>query len=95
LHGKVAMWWDQLKQVEHINERRITLKKLMRYLYKKYLSKHFYDKNMQELFEIRLGNMTMVEYENNFLGLSKYVGFIKNEKVKMHRVLSGLPFFCK
>jgi hypothetical protein len=24
LHGKVAMWWDQLKQVEHINENRIT-----------------------------------------------------------------------
>ena len=20
LHGKVAMWWDQLKQLEHINE---------------------------------------------------------------------------
>jgi hypothetical protein len=26
LHGKVAMWWDQLKQVEHINESRITWK---------------------------------------------------------------------
>ena len=26
LHGKVAMWWDQLKQVEHINENRITWK---------------------------------------------------------------------
>jgi hypothetical protein len=22
LHGKVVMWWDQLKQVEHINENR-------------------------------------------------------------------------
>jgi hypothetical protein len=26
LHGKDAMWWDQLKQVEHINESRITWK---------------------------------------------------------------------
>jgi hypothetical protein len=26
LHGKVAMWWDQLKQVENINENRITWK---------------------------------------------------------------------
>jgi hypothetical protein len=26
LHGKVAMWWDQLKQVEHIHENRITWK---------------------------------------------------------------------
>jgi hypothetical protein len=26
LHGKTIMWWDQLKQVKHINERRITWK---------------------------------------------------------------------
>ena len=37
---------------------------------------------MQELFELRLGSMTMVEYENKFLGLIKYEGFIKGEKVK-------------
>jgi hypothetical protein len=38
---------------------------------------------MQEFFEIRLGSMTMVEYENKFLGLLKYVGFIKDEKVNI------------
>jgi hypothetical protein len=26
LHRNVAMWWDQLKKVEHINESRITWK---------------------------------------------------------------------
>ena len=26
LHEKDAMWWDQLKQVEHVNESRITWK---------------------------------------------------------------------
>ena len=26
LHGKTTMWWDQLKQVEDINENRITWK---------------------------------------------------------------------
>jgi hypothetical protein len=26
LHKKDAMWWDQLKQVEHVNESRITWK---------------------------------------------------------------------
>jgi hypothetical protein len=39
--------------------------------------------------------MTMIEYENNFFGLLKYVGFIKDEKVKIHRLLSGLPSFYK
>jgi hypothetical protein len=95
LHGKVAMWWDQLKQVEHINESRITWKQFKRYFQKEYLSEHFYDKKMQEFFELRLGSMTMGEYENKFLGLLKYVGFIKDEKVKIQRFLSGLPSFYK
>jgi hypothetical protein len=37
----------------------------------------------------------MIEYENKFLGLVKYVGFIKDEKVKIHRFLSGLSSFYK
>jgi hypothetical protein len=38
---------------------------------------------MKEFFEIRLGSMTMIEYEKKFLGLMKYVGFIKDEKVNI------------
>jgi hypothetical protein len=38
---------------------------------------------MKDLFELRLGSMTMVKYENKFLGLLKYVGFINDEKVKI------------
>ena len=50
---------------------------------------------MQEFFELRLGSMTMEEYEKKFLGLLKYVGFINDEKVKIQRFLSGLPTFYK
>jgi hypothetical protein len=39
--------------------------------------------------------MTMADYENKFVGLLKYVGFIKDEKVKVHRFLSRLPSFYK
>jgi hypothetical protein len=52
LHRKAAMWWDQLKQVEHVNESRITWKKFKKYFQKEYLSDHFYDKKMQEFFEL-------------------------------------------
>jgi hypothetical protein len=38
---------------------------------------------MQYLFELGLGSMTMAEYENKFVRLLKYVGFIKDEKVKV------------
>jgi hypothetical protein len=34
LHGKTAMWWDQLKQVEHVNESRITWKQFKKYFQK-------------------------------------------------------------
>jgi hypothetical protein len=40
---------------------------------------------MQDLFELRLGSMTMTEYEKRFLELLKYVGFIKDEKLKIKR----------
>jgi hypothetical protein len=48
---------------------------------------------MQYFFELRLGSMDMIEYEKKILVLMKYVGFIKDEKVKIHRFLSGLPSF--
>jgi len=50
---------------------------------------------MQEFFDLKLGSMTIGEYENNFLVLLKYVGFIKDEKVKIYSFLSGLPSFYK
>jgi hypothetical protein len=89
------MWWDQLKQVEHINENRITWKEFKKYFQKEYLSEYFYDKKMHDLFELRLGSMTMEDYEKKFLGLLKYVGFINNEKVKIQRFLSGFLAFYK
>jgi hypothetical protein len=89
------MWWDQLKKVEHINENRITWNKFKKYFEKEYLSDHFYDKKMKEFFELKLGSMIMAEYDKKFLGLLKYVGFINDEKVKIHRFLSGFPSFYK
>jgi hypothetical protein len=50
---------------------------------------------MQEFFELGLGSMSMAEYEKKLLGLLKYVGFINDEKVKIHTFFSGLPSFYK
>jgi hypothetical protein len=47
---------------------------------------------MKELFELKLGSMTIDEYERRFLEL-KYVPFIKDEHVKIQMYLSGLPSF--
>jgi hypothetical protein len=91
LKGKASMWWDQLVQVQHIREKEVTWKEFKRYFEKKYLTKRYYDRKMKEFFELKLGNMTIDEYERSFLELLKYVSFIKDEAVKIQRYLSGLP----
>jgi hypothetical protein len=48
---------------------------------------------MKDLLEFKLGNMIMDEYEKIFFELLKYMDFIKDEKVKILRFLSGLPSF--
>jgi hypothetical protein len=85
------MWWDWLKQVKHLHYKRISWKQFKKYSQQQ----NYYDKKMQDFFELKLWNMTMDEYERKFLELLRYVSFIRYEKVKNHRFLSGLPSFYK
>jgi hypothetical protein len=48
---------------------------------------------MKEFFELKLGSMTIDEYERRFLELLKYVPFIKDEHIDIQRYMSGLPSF--
>ena len=57
------MWWDQFVQVQHIREKEVTWKEFNRYFEKKYLTKRYYDGKMKEFFELKLGSMTIDEYE--------------------------------
>ena len=49
-------------QVQHIREKEVTWKEFKRYFEKKYLTKRYYDIKM-EFFELKLGSMTIDEYE--------------------------------
>jgi hypothetical protein len=93
LKVKASMWWDHLVQVQHIKEKSVTWREFKKYFEKKNLTKRYYDKKMKELFELKLGSMTIDEYERRFLELLKYLSFIKNEIVKIQRYLSGFPSF--
>jgi hypothetical protein len=93
LQGKEDMWWDQLKQSKNLDEKRISWRQFKGYFQEKYLSEHYYERKMKEFFEIKLGTMAIEEYEKNYIELLKYVDFIKDEKVKIRRFLSGLPSF--
>jgi hypothetical protein len=48
---------------------------------------------MKEFFELKIGSMTIHEYERRFLELLKYVSFIKDETINIQRYLSGFPPF--
>jgi hypothetical protein len=67
LKGKAPMWWDQLVQVQHIKEKSVTWREFKKYFENKYLIKRYYDKKMKEFFELKLGSMTINEYERRFL----------------------------
>jgi hypothetical protein len=93
LKVKASMWWDQLVQVQHIKEKSVTWREFKKYFENKYLTKRYYDKKMIEFFELKLRSMKIDEYERRFLELLKYVSFIKDDTIKIHRYLSGLSSF--
>ena len=80
-------------KVQHVREKNVTWREFKRNFENKYLTKRYYDKKMKEFFELKLGSMSIDEYETRLLELLKYVPFIKDETVKIQRDLSGLPSF--
>jgi hypothetical protein len=93
LQGKVSMWWDQLKKAKHLDAKRISWRQYKGYFQEKYLSMHYYERKMKDFFELKLERMTMDEYAKIFFELLKYVDFIKDEKFKIQRFMSGLKSF--
>ena len=51
----------------------------------------YYDDNIKEFHEMKLGQLTIEEYANKLLELLRYVRYIKDDKVKIQHFLSGLP----
>ena len=77
LQGKASIWWDQLVNIKDIDEDIISWNKFKKYFQKEYLFENYYDKNMEQFFELKLGSMTVDSYEKKFLELLKYANFIK------------------
>jgi hypothetical protein len=93
LQGKTTMWWDQRKQAKHREENKVSWSQFKGYFQDKYLFEHYCERKMKDFFELKLGTMTMEEYEKQSFELLKYVDFIKDENIKIQRFMSGLPTF--
>jgi hypothetical protein len=61
------MWWGQYVQVQHIDEKKVTWREFKSYFQNKYLTKQYYGRKRKELFKLKLGSMTIDEYERRFL----------------------------
>jgi len=59
------------------------------------LLERYFDDRVEEIYELKMGSMTDDEYTNRFLELLRYVPYLKEEKAKIHRFISGLPIAFK
>ena len=82
LNGRSSIWWEHLKKVRKMNDRKIVWKHFKKYFKQNYLSNRYYDDNIKEFHELRLGQLTVEEYANKLLELLRYLRYIMDEKVK-------------
>jgi hypothetical protein len=91
LNGKASIWWEDIKNMKGVREEDLSWKQFEKYFRKKYLSERYFDKKAKEFYELKLGQLTIEEYVNKFLDLLRYVPYIKAEKAKAQRFISGIP----
>jgi hypothetical protein len=91
LNEKASIWWEYLKNVKGIHEENLSWEKFEKYFRKNYLSEKYFDEKTKEFYELKLWQLTIEEYVNKFLDLLRYVPYIKVEKEKVQRFISGLP----
>ena len=67
LNGKPSIWWNDLKLVSHISEKRLSWKQIEKMFKQKYLSKQYFDRKIKEFHELKLGQLNMQDFSNNLL----------------------------
>ena len=95
LSGKADIWWKDLRRFKGIKEKEVNWITFKRYFKKKFLSKQYYEEREKEFYELKLGSMTMKDLNSKFLSLLRYVPYLVDEKPKVHRFLSCLPYHIK
>jgi len=55
LNGRASIWWEHLRKVKKINDRKIVWKQFNKYFKQKYLSDMYNDDKIKEFHELKLG----------------------------------------
>lgn len=80
-----------MKHVRGIKAKKLSWHEFKRIFRKKYLSKRYYDSKDNDFYKLKMGSMTDEEYMTKFLEFLRYVHYLKDEKTKFQRFISGLP----
>ena len=78
INGRAAIWWEHLRKIKQISERRISWSHFKRYFKEEYLYVQYYDYKRKEFHEFKLGQKTMDEHIHKFMELLIYVDYIKD-----------------
>jgi hypothetical protein len=91
LKGKASIWWQDLKLAKGLKEKQLEWSDFKKYFKKKYLSERYYERKMNEFYELRLEQFMTEDLINKFLELLRFIPYIQEDKVKIQRFLSCLP----
>lgn len=61
----------------------------------KYLLERYYDNRPKYFYELKMGSMTNEENARRFSELLRYVPYLKEEKARIYRFISGLSIVFK
>eukprot|EP00253_Pinus_taeda_P036167 PITA_36167 len=89
LKGKANIWWEDVNKAKDIHEDDLTWHAFERLFKKKYLFERYYDDIAKDFYELRMGSMTNEEYTSRFFHFLRYVPYLREEKAKVQRFISG------
>ena len=90
LKGKTSIWWQDLNIFQWIKEKNLEWLEFKKFFKKQYFSERYYERKTNKLYELKLVQMNIEDLISKFLDLLRFVPYIKEEKVKVHRFLSCL-----
>ncbi|KAA3486509.1 Transposon Ty3-G Gag-Pol polyprotein [Gossypium australe] len=89
LRDTAYKWWNTLVSV--VPRERVTWELFQNEFRKKYISQRFLNQKHKEFLELKRGRMTMVEYEREFVRLSRYAcEYVSTEEIMCKRFLNVL-----
>jgi len=91
LKAKVSIWWEYLKNVKVIREEELSWSEFEGNFKRKYLTRRYFDCKSKKFYELKMEQMSYEEYTTKFLELLRYVLYLKDEKSKIERYVSGMP----